>query len=142
MTVTTLRFALPPQQARKPLIGAGVLIALAVITGAFGVVSLALPLALIAVALLVVYFLVMYGSSSTFDETGIHSKRGIYQNKVTWAEVREVKLDPKSGEVLMVYKTQGKPFKLGAPISGGLSTDPQYREKVAQIQEFVRAHVG
>jgi hypothetical protein len=124
------------------MIGAGVLLLIAVVAGTLNVISLAVPVGLIAVVLVIVYFLVMFGSYSAFDESGIHSKRGIYRNKVTWAEVREVKLDPKSGEVLMVYKHHGRPFKLGAPISGGLSTDPQYREKVAQIQEFVRAHIG
>jgi hypothetical protein len=118
------------------------LLVLAVIMGALGVVTLVLPLALIAVMLLVAYFLVMFGSFSTFDETGIYSKRGIHQNKVTWDEVSEVKLDPKSDETVMVYPTHGKPFKLGAPITGGLSGDPEYREKVAQIQEFVQARIG
>jgi hypothetical protein len=140
--VTPLHFTLPPQQARRPPIAAGVLLVLAVIMGALGVVTLVLPLALIAVLLVVVYFLVVFGSFSIFDEAGIHSKRGIHRHQVTWNEVSEVKLDPKSDETVMVYPTNGRPFKLGAPITGGLSGDPEYREKVTQIQEFVRAHIG
>ncbi len=140
--MTSLRFTLPPQQQRRPVIGAGVLLVIAVLTGRLGLLGLAVPVAFIAVVLLVVYLLVMFGSFSEFDEQGIHSKRGVFRHKVTWEQVREVKLDPKSGQLLMVYKHHGKPFKVGAPISGGLSTDPQYRAKVAEILAFVQAHLG
>ncbi|MCQ4082583.1 hypothetical protein NGB36_18735 [Streptomyces sp. RB6PN25] len=140
--MTALRFTLPTRQAWTPIIGVGVLLLIAVIAGGFGALGVAVPFVFFAVMLFVIYFVVMFGSYSTFDETGIHSKRGIYRHKVTWDQVREVKLDPKSGQVLMVYKHHGRPFKLGAPISGGFSTDPEYRAKVAHIQEFVRAHIG
>ncbi|WP_202451789.1 MULTISPECIES: hypothetical protein [unclassified Streptomyces] len=140
--MTTLRFTLPPAQNWAPVIGAGVMLAVAGGAAALGGVGFAIPVALIALILLVVYFLVMFGSYGQFDEDGIRSRRGIFRNHLTWAEVREVKLDPKSGQCLMAYKNHGRPFKIGAPVSGGFSQDPQYRAKVAQILEFTRSHLG
>ena len=138
----SLHFTLPSRQAWTPVIGAGVLLLIAVIGGALGGLGIAIPFVFFAVTLLVVYFLVMFGSYSVLDETGIRSRRGVYRHRVTWGEVRDVRLDSKSGETLMIYRHDGKPFKLGAPISGGLSNDPEYRAKVAQVRQFVNAHTS
>jgi hypothetical protein len=138
--MTSLRFTLPPGQQSSPLIGAGVIALIALIAAASGGIGFAIPLGLIALGLVILYLCTMFGSFAEFDETGIRSKRGIFRNTVKWAEVREIKLDPKSGEVLMVYKHHGRPFKLGAPISGGFTTDRGYRAKVAEILAFAAAH--
>jgi hypothetical protein len=138
----SLRFTLQPQQQRKPVLGAFMLLLIAVLADWQGSLDLAVPAALTAATLLVIYLLVIKGSYSEFNEHGIHSRRGIFRNQVTWEEVSEVKPDPKSGQLLMVYKHHGKPFKVGAPISGGLSTDPQYQAKVTQILKFARSHIA
>lgn len=138
--MTSLRFTLPTSQSRRPVIGAAALILIALVAGAAGAMGLAVPVAVIGLVLLGTYFLVMFGSFSVFDESGIRSRRGVFRHEAAWENVREVKPEPESGEVLMVYLHQGKAFKVGAPASGGLSTDKDYRVKVAQILEFVRSH--
>jgi hypothetical protein len=140
--VPTLRFTLPRQQQSTPLIAAACFLAVAGIVAAFGGLGFAIPLALLAVMLLVVWGLVMYGSYGILDESGIRSRRGVFRHHVAWHNVREVKLDPKSGECLVVYRHHGRAFKLGAPVSGGLSTDPQYRAKVAQVLQYVAARTA
>lgn len=137
-----LRFTLPPGQQRTPLIGAGVLLLIAILSGSTGSMGLAVPVTVIAIVLLVIYFSVMFGSFSVFDEHGIRSRRGVFRNEVAWENVHAVRPDPKSGQVLMVYRTDGKPFKVGAPISGGVSTDPEYRAKVDRIMEYAQPRIG
>jgi len=138
--MTSLRFTLPPRQQSSPLIGAAVLVLIGLLGSLVGGFGFAIVMAVIALFIVLLYFCTMFGSFSEFDEIGIRSKRGIFRNTVTWAEVREVKLDPKSGEVLMVYKHHGRPFKVGAPISGGVTTDRAYQAKVVEILTFVAAH--
>lgn len=138
--MTDLRFTLPTGQSLRPVIGALALILIALIAGALGAMGLAVPVAVIGLVLLGTYFLVMFGSSSVFDETGIRSRRGVFRHTASWENVRDVRPDPDSGEVLVVYRHQGKSFKIGAPASGGLSTDKDYRFKVEQILDFVREH--
>lgn len=136
-----LRFTLPGSQTRTPLIGAGVLVLIGVAAAVFGKMPFASCVWFVALVLLVVYFLVMYGSYAEFDDTGLRSRRGAFGHHVTWDNVREVALDPKSGQVLICYRHNGKHFKIGAPISGGLSVDSDYRAKVAQVLAFVAARV-
>lgn len=136
-----LRFTLPSQQQAAPVIGVCVLLLIAGISAALGGIGVAIPVAAIAVLVLVVYGLVMYGSYGVLDETGIRSRRGVFRNHVAWANVREVTPDPKSGECLIVYRRHGRHFKLGAPISGGLSTNPRFQREIAQALAYVSAHV-
>lgn len=139
---SSVRYTIPRGQQSTPLIGVVVLVLVGAIAGLFGGLGLAVPFVMIAVFVLIIWFLVMYGSYAVLDEDGIRSKRGVFRHAVAWSEVREVKPDPKSGEVLVVHRTRGRPFKLGAPISGGLSQDPEYRAKVAQVLAFVKARTG
>ncbi|MEU6850402.1 hypothetical protein ABZ901_10805 [Actinacidiphila alni] len=136
-----LRFTLPFQQQATPLIGVCVLLLIAGVAAALGGIGFAIPLGSIALFVLVLYGLVMYGSYGILDETGIRSRRGVFRNRVMWANVRAVAPDPKSGECLIVYRHHGRPFKLGAPISGGLSTNPNFRQETAQTLAYVSAHV-
>jgi len=136
----SLRFTLPSRQERTPVVGTVVIGLVALLAGLTGSLEVAAGLGGVAVLVSVLYLLVMFRSYGEFDETGIRSQRGVFRNAVTWAEVRQVKLDPKSGQCLMVYRRQGKPFKVGAPVSGGLAKDPQYQAKIMQVLDFVAAH--
>lgn len=136
----SLRTTLPTGQQLTPVFGAVVSLAVAALSAFVGSPGMALVLTLIAVALLTLYALVMFGSYSVLDATGVHSRRGVFRNHATWDEVEDIRLDPKSGECLVVYRRDGRPFKLGAPISGGMSTDPGYRARVTAVLEFAAAH--
>ncbi len=139
--MTSLNFTLPPAQQRTPVIASAVLIVIAVVTAVIHVYYFTGLCGLCAVALLLSWFLVMRDSSSQLDERGIRSKRGVFSNEAAWAEVQDIRVDPRSGGVLIVHRREGKPFKLGAPVNAPLSRDPEYRVKTEQVLQFARAYV-
>jgi hypothetical protein len=119
----------------------GVLIVVAVVALHAHAYPLGLVVVLLAVVLAVEYVLVEAGSYAAFDESGVRSKRGGFRREAAWAQVRQIRPEPKYGQVLVVYLREGKPFKLGAPATSPLARDPEYRAKCAEVLRFAETRI-
>lgn len=134
-----LRFDLPKSQRYVVLVVIALaLVAAAVMAARHHVVQAVLPL-VIAIALGVCYVLFMHDAYTELSAWGIVNKRGTLNHRVAWPDVREVLLDPKTGNGVLVRPHHGKAFKLASPSTAPANPDPQFAEHVAQILNYAKA---
>jgi PH (Pleckstrin Homology) domain-containing protein len=81
---------------------------------------------------------VMYARTVTeCTPAGIRTRGLSGRTQCPWAHVTGIDLRPYRGTVtVMVTTTSGTRFRLGAPVSGGVMGDPEFRSKVEAIQDY------
>lgn len=142
-----LRYTIEPSQLHGlrnvTLIGLGMAVILAV-GFALGVRAaghlVAWAVGVVGWALIGGYFWVMYARAFTeCTPAGLRTSGLAGLRKCAWPQVADIGPDPRSPNAfIVVTKTSGERFWLGAPVSFGVMRDPEFAAKLAQIHEYWR----
>lgn len=140
-----LRFEIERSQLRGlALFGVALAIAGPALTAAWWWGAPARVVGIWAVALDVSAVLALYAwvafrrAYSEFSPAGIRTRGLTWTRTVPWDRVRAVVLAPARRTVtVVVIRDRGRRVVLGAPVHGGVMSDPDFDRKVGQIQDYV-----
>lgn len=79
---------------------------------------------------------------SELTPTGIRTRGLAGVRSAEWSRVREVVRSPHGRTTsVMVIRTDGSTFRLGAPVDGGVMPDARFAEKMEEIRRYVAQQV-